>query len=300
MTPVGVPAGCGQCLPCRIDRRRIWTHRLLLESLLHSDSCFLTLTYNNENLPEGGSLDTSHPQLFIKRLRKYLEPKKIRYFLVGEYGDRTQRPHYHLIVFGLVSCLYGSSQIIDNNGCNCKNCQTIQKIWGKGIVYLAPVNNDTCAYTAGYVLKKMTNPNDSRLNGRYPEFSRMSNRPGIGAKAVEKIVPFFGTEQGQMYLMEHGDVPGVLNHGGKSQPLGKYLRNKLREAAGLGNGCPQSVLDELREEWSRLYKTLYANYDDFADYYSHNGEGSLLVSLYQKQIADIEDRYQRGRKDRLL
>ncbi|MDX8558692.1 hypothetical protein OZ663_18615, partial [Elizabethkingia sp. HX CGY] len=44
------------------------------------------------------SLDYRDFQLFMKRARK-LQEKKISYFLVGEYGSQTFRPHYHAIVF---------------------------------------------------------------------------------------------------------------------------------------------------------------------------------------------------------
>ena len=103
-------AGCGQCLPCRINRRRKWTYRMLFEAMKHDHSAFITLTY--ENAPEFygvQTLDPEHTKRFIDRLRKRLKrdtslphyfPKKIRYFLVGEYGDESDRPHYHLALFG--------------------------------------------------------------------------------------------------------------------------------------------------------------------------------------------------------
>ena len=98
----GVEAyGCGQCLPCRVNRRRIWTHRVLLEAIKSSESSFITLTYDDENLPENGSLCPSHVRDWLKRIRKKVEPRKLRYFLVGEYGDETKRPHYHVALFGV-------------------------------------------------------------------------------------------------------------------------------------------------------------------------------------------------------
>jgi len=93
--------GCGQCMPCRFNRRRLWTARLLLEATQHENKSFITLTYNDKNAPKDHSLDPSHYKNFIKRLRKAIYPKKIRYYLVGEYGDHTQRPHYHAALFGL-------------------------------------------------------------------------------------------------------------------------------------------------------------------------------------------------------
>ena len=90
---------CGRCAPCRAGKVREWAHRIELEASLHEVNCFLTLTYDDEHLPEGNTLEPSHLTLFIKRLRERFRPNAIRYFACGEYGDRSERPHYHLVVF---------------------------------------------------------------------------------------------------------------------------------------------------------------------------------------------------------
>ena len=95
---VSVP--CGQCIGCRLERSRQWAVRCVHESSLHRFSSFITLTYNDEHLPSDRSLNVEHFQRFMKRLRKHLEPLKIRFFHCGEYGDKFRRPHYHAIVFG--------------------------------------------------------------------------------------------------------------------------------------------------------------------------------------------------------
>ena len=100
----GIPFPCGQCLACRINRRRVWTNRLLLESLDHEHNSFITLTYADEFLPISPTkpvptLCKRDAQLFLKRLRKRLT-FPIRYYLCGEYGGLNGRPHYHAILFG--------------------------------------------------------------------------------------------------------------------------------------------------------------------------------------------------------
>ena len=90
------PAGafpCGQCLPCRLNRRRTWTHRIMLEAMCHGDNAFVTLTYEDDNVR---SLVPKDPQDWLKRIRKAVEPLRLRYYLVGEYGDISERPHYHV------------------------------------------------------------------------------------------------------------------------------------------------------------------------------------------------------------
>ena len=105
--PVKVP--CGQCIGCRLERSRQWAMRCVHEAQLHEDSCFITLTYNDENLPDDASLNVKHFQNFMKEFRAAIAPKKVRFFHCGEYGEHNGtykheqsyglsslgRPHYH-------------------------------------------------------------------------------------------------------------------------------------------------------------------------------------------------------------
>lgn len=209
--------GCGQCLPCRYNRRRLWTHRMILEALQHADNSFLTLTYDAEHLPAGGALVPRDVQLFLKRLRKEISPVSLRYFFVGEYGDESFRPHYHAALFGLGT---DASAIVAS-------------AWGKGFTYLGDLTLHSAQYIAGYVTKKMTDKNDGRLAGRHPEFARMSLRPGIGAGAVSGIANSLRNEYGIKFIDDNAMVPVVLSHGNKKMPLGRYLRKKLVQELGL-------------------------------------------------------------------
>lgn len=207
---------CGQCNPCRIQRRKLWAHRIMLESLKHGDNSFLTLTYDDDHKPADGSLNPKHTQDWLKRFRKALSRDygiSLRYFLVGEYGDSTQRPHYHAALFGIPVSLE----------------DMVRETWGMGHVMLGPLEIGSAQYIAGYVVKKMTNKDDPRLLGRLPEFSRMSLKPGIGATAMEDVAGILNSYHGWDEIHATGDVPVVLQHGGRKYPLGRYLRKKLRE-----------------------------------------------------------------------
>lgn len=212
-----VPVGCGQCLPCRINRRRVWTARQVLESFGHRACSFVTLTYDQEHLPEDGSLDPKHLQDFMKRLRRRHEPNKVRFFAVGEYGDKSFRPHYHASLFGL-----GEAE-----------AWKVKESWTKGFSMVASFNETTAQYVAGYTTKKMTALGDPRLKGRKPEFARMSNRPGIGAAAVSVFADAVLCDVGLDEYKETGDVPMRFRLAGKNWPLGKYLRRVLREEVGV-------------------------------------------------------------------
>lgn len=238
ITPEQVPAPCGKCMGCLVNRKRLWTHRIMLEAQQHAENSFITLTYDNDHLPENGTLVKKHLQDFHKRLRSYLSPETYRHYSCGEYGDNYGRPHYHCALFGVSR----------------RKAQLIQKAWGKGHTHTGTLNEASAAYIAGYVTKK-TKPNKEywEKNGLLPEYSTMSNggrtkQGGIGNNAISKIIKALKSEHGQNFLTENNDVPTSLlvskktgqfvlpteenkelTHEFRSYPLGKYLRNKLRE-----------------------------------------------------------------------
>lgn len=227
-----MPVPCTRCMPCRYNRRRMWTFRMELESMKHAQNSFLTLTYDDKHLPSGGTLVPRDAQLFLKRLRKLVAPLKIRFYLVGEYGDQTWRPHYHAALFGI-----GPDAI-----------KIVQQAWNKGHVMLGDLNRHSAQYIAGYVTKKMTQKDDPRLKGLYPEFARMSNRPGIGATAAEDIARAMVTPDGEILGMVNGDVPMSLKVGTKSMPLARYIRRKIREYSKMETGTPGQALSAFQSE----------------------------------------------------
>lgn len=250
----GVSFGCGQCLPCRINRRRQWMWRQYFESLTHEENCFVTLTYSDDNLPAGGNLEPALLPLWIDRLRKAVAPRKIRYFLVGEYGGNTIRPHYHLSLFGV-----SGDTILLSYGKPRRVADLINETWGLGFTYVAEFNEKTAQYVSGYVVKKVTDLTDERLYGKVPEFARMSRRPGIGAKAMETIgQTLLHSEFGRKLLGNTGDVPKVLKIGTRSIPMSRYLLEKLRIAVGFTDDQIREVKSFATYEKSVQLSDLYA------------------------------------------
>lgn len=191
---------------------------------------------------------------WLKRLRKAIYPNKIRYFLVGEYGDSSQRPHYHVALFGYPSCIHGRSMYKVNKNC-CRNCDLIRDTWQKGNVDLGTLQRESASYLCGYVTKKMTNKNDSRLNGRIPEFATMSLKPGIGALAMNNVAESLTTDFGCDLIDEIGDVPSTLLQGKKNFPLGRYLKMKLRERLGFEEtNTPKEILKDLSFDMCQLHE----------------------------------------------
>lgn len=230
----GLEFGCGQCLPCRINRRRTWTARLVLESCLHEKSWFVTLTYSELWVPEGNTLVPRDVVLFMKRLRRHTS-EKIRYYCVGEYGDANERPHYHLLLFGL------------------KDPSRLQEFWGLGSVHVGFCEPASVQYCTGYVTKGMTKWQDERLKGRHPEFCRMSLKPGIGGDCVAEIARIC-KGPGKRLLDETGDVPFEVRIGGKKIPLARYIRDRLRLALGREVGIPAEHMREVQCEFLERMK----------------------------------------------
>lgn len=170
---------CGVCPACKQNKSRDWAYRLYCEQRLHEKSVFVTLTYDDEHIerlklsPRGlYSLDKAELQGFMKRLRgNYGKP--LRYYGIGEYGGKSCRPHYHLIVFGLGE----------------EDLRVIQKSWEFGFVYVGSVTPRSVSYVARYCTKKIFKDSlDYEAECILPEFSLQSLKPGIGFGAIDKAI----------------------------------------------------------------------------------------------------------------
>lgn len=159
-----ITVSCMKCPPCKSKRISEWWFRLNQELKIATHSQFITLTYDERNVPLTRSgrptLLKGDLQNFFKKLRKRANGSafsNIRYYSVGEYGGETQRPHYHAILFNA-------------------DIKTIQLSWEKGMVHYDPVNDATIRYTLNYLDKpRMTR---KQLFGREPEFNTQSK--GLG------------------------------------------------------------------------------------------------------------------------
>lgn len=278
---------CGQCVPCRIRKRREWTHRIMLEAGLYSDNAFYTLTYDSENVPEDGSLVPSHTQDWLKRLRKAWEPHKVRYYLVGEYGDESFRPHYHVALFGYPHCARGrtlrffNSTRPDWRRC-CDWCRVIGDTWGFGDIDGGMLENDSAQYVAGYVVKKMTRTDDARLRGRWPEFARMSLRPGIGYHAMHEVA-----SQLMRFNLDttQGDVPVALRHGEKKQlPLGRYLRGNLRQMIGKPKNAPPEGMAKSVEELRLLRAEAFEAGKPLSKVFEEKSKGAIASAIARSKV----------------
>lgn len=209
---------CGQCIGCRLERSRQWAVRCVHESTLYKKNCFITLTYNNENLPAGGSLIKSDFQKFMKRLRKRFSAdstSRIRYYMCGEYGEKFQRPHYHALLFNFD---LPDREYWRRSGAGEKLyvSQILNEVWGHGFTSVGEATFESAAYVARYICKKISGPlaldhynmidkeTGEILSERIPEYNCMSRRPGIALGWLEKNVG--DVYPGDFVLMKRGEV----------------------------------------------------------------------------------------------
>lgn len=141
--------------------------------MIGKDGSFITLTYNEEFRPVNGTVVKRHLQLFVKRLRKYLEPLRIKYYGVGEYGEKTGRPHYHIIVIGWKpdpkDCYRPDRKRIVS--------KEIEQIWTYGNNTVGSADREAVQYVVGYVRKKLSGDlgdNEYKATGRIPPFALQS------------------------------------------------------------------------------------------------------------------------------
>lgn len=144
---------CGQCIGCRLERSRQWAIRCVHEASLHDKNCFLTLTYDDEHLPTGNSLNVDDIQKFFKKLRRRIEPDRLRFFQCGEYGSINERPHHHCIVFGYD--FPDRELFFQGVSGNVYRSAMLEDLWPYGFSSIGDVTFESAAYVARYVLKRL-------------------------------------------------------------------------------------------------------------------------------------------------
>lgn len=203
---------CGRCSACLERRRLNWFVRLREEHKISKSSYFITLTYDDFNLPCSDKyescFDKRQVQLFLKRLRTSLEPKKFRYYLISEYGTRTYRPHYHFHYFG---------DFVDEDFLY----RQIRKCWPYGLIHIGRTSDATLNYVCGHVQYIADLPKNFE-----PPFTLMSRRPGLGFHLVASLDK----------IVQDTDVAMLYSDGnGRRFLLPRYYRERLYKKTTLDN-----------------------------------------------------------------
>lgn len=243
--------------------------RLLVEGLAHERVCMMTLTYRPADLPAGETLVPDDVRLALMRLRinfrrgcardplfaslsdaELYERTRLRFFVVGEYGGRFGRPHYHAICFGADA----STSV---NGVPFS--RVLRDAWSKGSVHVGGGwSGKTAAYVSGYVVKGHNVRGLDLLEGRHPEFSRWPTRPGLGVPGVRLILPqLLGGRDARELIAQCGDLPSMVRVAERDCVLGGYLMAQARLEAGLTPDECRELRERAMRERSRSAHGVY-------------------------------------------
>lgn len=255
-----VPVPCGRCPNCKKRRVATWAFRLMQEERVSLSSFFLTLTYDTIHVPitPKGFMTTAQDdiQKFWKRLRK-LQTEKIKYYAVSEYGSKSNRPHYHAIVFGVV------------------DSELFNKAWQKGTIHVGQVSEASIRYTLKYIDKPGRIPM-FKGDDREPERAWMSK--GLGANYLSPEIV--------RYHKLHLDKFYVRALDGVKVPLPRYYREKMftDSERWRQNGIVQSMVEENERKREQEFNRSCLNEEDYVNW------------LSKRRIADYEKFYSKQKE----
>lgn len=259
-----LPLPCGKCPPCKLRRVNEWAFRIQQEVSATAGAHFITLTYDDENLPRSNNnlptLSKKDCQDFLKRLRYRIDNAySIKYYLAAEYGSTYKRPHYHLILLNLRS----------------DHVPFVHLAWGKGSIDIGDVTHASIRYVLKYIDKPSQIPQYAR-DDREPEFSLKSQY--IGKSYINDRTKKF-----------HRATPEntfVKTDEGYTVPLPKYYRDQIYNDAEKKE-IRKIIVEKLTksdETNQQRYKRLYGNNKNYSyDRYLEDQKASRYHDYYSQQ-----------------
>lgn len=265
---------CGKCPTCQRQKAQEWAIKLINESKYHNESCFITLTFDNKILLDKNSKANKYGALpsfnkkietsmeyfkkFIKRLRRKFPEKKISYFHVAEYGEKTHRPHHHAILFGVNFNEDRKECQISKSGHPQMYSETLQQLWACGNTTLQDCNSNNIIYIAQYSLKKFKN---NIANKKYNTKMTFSNRCKMNIKFARRN-------------------PELIRKG------------YLQDTDGKKYKIPKSYLNNFKKDEGTIYEEIYREYEDnIMEHISNNNPNELIKK--EKIKEEIRERRQR-------
>lgn len=260
---------CRKCSECRMARSKEWAVRCYFEAKTHFDNCFITLTFDKESNPE--ILDKKYLQDFFKRFRKSISPVKIKYFACGEYGPRTLRPHFHILVFGynFPDRKFHSKS---NKGYPIFISAELSKLWKFGYHTIQDVSFNTAVYTALYAsksYKKLPYP-----LYEHPEFNLMSQ--GIGVEEIAKKIEVY-LETDEIFIDGHSyKIPNAV--------LNKLFIDYDYEENRIVDEQYTKVKEDRKRKFSERFPTAYNVLNNFCK----AAKSAEIIQKYNR-FYDLED-----------
>ncbi|UPW41612.1 replication initiator protein [Peromfec virus RodF8_42] len=250
---------CGKCYNCLQDRRKQWTLRLQNEHYMYSgDAIFITLTYDDNHLPQDRSVSKRDIQLFMKRLRKYYKTRKLKYYIASEYGGATNRPHYHGIIFGIRCGNSSKSKIRLSNFIS-------KHIWKQGYCYVGTGTKSSISYCAKYIVKNFLDGKEYyTAQGLTPPFSLKST--GLGLSYLIKYFDRFAFESYVTCGKFKVGIPRyykkkLVELGYEHEDFRNFMYNEYY------NNIVPTIMDELKsyygKDYCNPYQTIASYYNGF-------------------------------------
>lgn len=255
----GVTAPCGQCVFCRINKKREWIARLLLEAASHPVNQFWTLTYEEENLPTilpplpadragaevpkekgGGDRALGRPNGAygqsgipgsIQRSELdavKLQPGTLFKLDLARFFKRVRKSYGQFRYFAVGE--YGTQRGRPHYHVLAFGIELspeqLRAAWGFGLIHIGDVQAASVNYCVEYSLKREKRDELVDLR-RQPEFAVMSTKPGIGAYAIDE----FRQQILKGRPLPSGEflIPEQFRLQGKLYPVPRYLRNALED-----------------------------------------------------------------------
>lgn len=273
---VSVP--CSSCYRCKQRKAQQWAFRLKMEFKRSYNARFVTLTYDDQHLPMDnnniGTLYKPDLQAYFKTLRKNQERRlkslwkqdqqyeikdielamnsKIKYYAVGEYGGRTQRPHYHIILFNAIWK------------------DQIEHAWQKkkkdyGHVHIGEVTEASIAYVLKYVEKSRIIP-FFEGDTREKEFSVMSKKLGDN----------YITTSRKKYHKENLDRSYVQTEEGIKIAMPRYYKEKIYTKVQ-------------RQKVAKIYTKQNQEKQEKLDYETINRNAKIEIENFRKATKRSQD-----------
>lgn len=232
---------CGKCIGCLLDRCNDHATRCWCETQTNeNECCFITLTYNNENVPNYITIE--HQQKFWKRLRYYYPDAKIKYFGCGEYGPKTFRPHWHFCIWG-----YKPKDLkfykYNHNGDKLYTSKELKDIWGMGFVIIGELTYKSACYVSRYCTKKLFKKRKwTEKTEIKPECTICSK--GIGLDYWNKF---------KERIIQNNGIHIKIDKSVKNKKIPKYFMKKWKEAEPYEYECYNfERAESVQQKWNEI------------------------------------------------
>ncbi len=237
---------CNKCPSCKLRKAKEWALRCWHESQMHDDAFYVTLTYADEHLPAYDDLNHAHFQGFMKRLRKNTGAK-IKYYMCGEYGDATHRPHYHALIFGYYPP--DAEYIYTKNGNRYYKSEKIIKYWRLGFADFSNVSYKNAGYIARYTLKKQMPNEDTQTRYTYLDADgnlQVRNFEYIRLSQGKEPYTGLGMSWAKKYVDDWGWKDYILDPNGYKCPVPRYYLEWFRDEVDV-ELFEQNALDRIEK-----------------------------------------------------